>query len=59
MIHAVIVPESHEYDSHLKYFHGKIGHNIGLAHSNENGAEYTDQTGMMGYSYGSSDTPRR
>lgn len=35
----------------------EIGHNLNLAHSNENGATYNDQTGMMGYSYGSSDTP--
>ena len=35
----------------------EIGHNIGLAHSNEAGT-YKDQSGMMGYSYGSNNTPR-
>jgi hypothetical protein len=32
-------------------------HNLGLAHSHENGIAYDDQTGMMGYSYGSSGAP--
>jgi hypothetical protein len=35
----------------------EIGHNLGFAHSNEGGTTYADQTGMMGYSYGQSDTP--
>ena len=29
----------------------EIGHNFGLAHSNEGSEEYGDQTGMMGYGY--------
>ncbi len=36
----------------------EIGHNLGLAHSNEGGASYGDQTGMMGYSYSSDEGPR-
>ncbi|KAL3760784.1 hypothetical protein ACHAWU_007850 [Discostella pseudostelligera] len=35
----------------------EIGHNLGYAHSNEGGASYADQTGMMGYSYGQDDGP--
>ena len=34
----------------------EIGHNLGFAHSNEQGT-YKDQSGMMGYSYGGSNTP--
>eukprot|EP00571_Detonula_confervacea_P013210 CAMPEP_0172298404 /NCGR_PEP_ID=MMETSP1058-20130122/1079_1 /TAXON_ID=83371 /ORGANISM="Detonula confervacea, Strain CCMP 353" /LENGTH=1052 /DNA_ID=CAMNT_0013007679 /DNA_START=26 /DNA_END=3184 /DNA_ORIENTATION=- len=34
----------------------EIGHNLGYGHSNENGS-YKDQSGMMGYSYGQSDSP--
>ena len=34
----------------------ELGHNFDLAHSNENG-EYLDQSGMMGSSYASDDTP--
>ena len=29
----------------------QLGHNLGFAHSNENGVEYNDNTGMMGLSY--------
>ena len=36
----------------------EIGHNIRFHHSNEGTTTYADQSGMMGYSYGSSDTPR-
>ena len=35
----------------------ELGHNINLAHSWDNGVEYADQTGMMGYSYGQSNSP--
>jgi len=34
----------------------EIGHNMGLAHSGESSA-YDDQSGMMGYSYSSSNAP--
>ena len=34
----------------------ELGHNLNLAHSGES-ATYDDQSGMMGYSYSSSDTP--
>eukprot|EP00551_Chaetoceros_affinis_P003807 CAMPEP_0203661788 /NCGR_PEP_ID=MMETSP0088-20131115/59787_1 /ASSEMBLY_ACC=CAM_ASM_001087 /TAXON_ID=426623 /ORGANISM="Chaetoceros affinis, Strain CCMP159" /LENGTH=774 /DNA_ID=CAMNT_0050524481 /DNA_START=1 /DNA_END=2326 /DNA_ORIENTATION=+ len=37
----------------------EIGHNIGLAHSNEGTTTYADQTGMMGYSYSSDEGPRQ
>lgn len=36
----------------------EIGHNLALAHSNEGATAYADQSGMMGYSYGSDDGPR-
>jgi len=36
----------------------EIGHNIRLAHSNEGGNSYQDQTGMMGFSYNSDEGPR-
>ncbi|KAL7457308.1 hypothetical protein ACHAWC_008828, partial [Mediolabrus comicus] len=36
----------------------EIGHNIGLAHSNEGTTAYADQSGMMGYSYSGESTPR-
>ncbi|KAL3761422.1 hypothetical protein ACHAWU_007381 [Discostella pseudostelligera] len=35
----------------------EIGHNLGYADSNEGGASYADQAGMMGYSYGQDDGP--
>jgi len=35
----------------------ELGHNLNLAHSNEEGT-YKDQSGMMGYSYSGSDSPR-
>mmetsp|Transcript_28882 Transcript_28882/g.44125 ORF Transcript_28882/g.44125 Transcript_28882/m.44125 type:complete len:734 (-) Transcript_28882:114-2315(-) len=35
----------------------EVGHNIGLAHANEGGNTYQDQSGMMGYSYGQTDGP--
>jgi hypothetical protein len=35
----------------------EIGHNLGLAHSGEGSEQYADQSGMMGYSYGSDDGP--
>jgi len=35
----------------------EIGHNLNMAHANENGVTYTDQSGMMGYSYSSDDGP--
>ena len=36
----------------------EVGHNLGLAHSNEGGGEYEDQSGMMGYSYDCDDCPK-
>lgn len=36
----------------------EIGHNLNLAHSNEGGTEYADQTGMMGYSYNLDEGPK-
>ena len=36
----------------------EIGHNIGLAHSNEGSTTYADQSGMMGYSYGNESAPK-
>ncbi len=35
----------------------ELGHNLGLAHSNEGGYAYNDQSGMMGYSYSEDDAP--
>ena len=35
----------------------EVGHNLGLAHSNEAGS-YKDQTGMMGFSYSQDDGPK-
>lgn len=35
----------------------EVGHNLGLAHSNEAGP-YNDQSGMMGYSYSQDDGPK-
>ena len=35
----------------------EVGHNLGLAHSGETDT-YDDKSGMMGYSYSSSDTPK-
>jgi hypothetical protein len=35
----------------------EIGHNLYLQHSNEGGASYADQQGMMGYSYNQDDGP--
>ncbi|OEU14169.1 hypothetical protein FRACYDRAFT_240700 [Fragilariopsis cylindrus CCMP1102] len=35
----------------------EIGHNLGLKHSGENGNEYADKTGYMGYSYTQYDGP--
>ena len=34
----------------------EVGHNLGLAHSNESGS-YKDQSGMMGYSYSQDNGP--
>lgn len=39
------------------FFLIQIGHNLGLAHSGEGSEQYADQSGMMGYSYGSDDGP--
>ncbi|KAL9188583.1 hypothetical protein ACHAXT_006961 [Thalassiosira profunda] len=36
----------------------EVGHNLNLAHSNEGGTTYGDQSGMMGYSYSKDDGPR-
>ena len=36
----------------------ELGHNLGLDHSGEGIGEYSDQSGMMGYSYSSDDSPR-
>lgn len=36
----------------------EIGHNINLHHSNEGALVYNDQTGYMGYSYNSQETPQ-
>ena len=36
----------------------ELGHNLNLAHSGEGGAEYADQSGYMGYSYGNDDVPK-
>ncbi|KAL3760237.1 hypothetical protein ACHAWU_001747 [Discostella pseudostelligera] len=36
----------------------EIGHNLGFGHANEDGTTYADQTGIMGYSFGSDDFPR-
>ena len=35
----------------------EMGHNLNLYHSSEGAVEYGDQTGMMGSSYGSDDSP--
>jgi hypothetical protein len=35
----------------------EVGHNLDVAHSNEGGTEYADQSGMMGYSYSQDDGP--
>ena len=35
----------------------EIGHNLGLHHSNENGGEYEDLSGMMGHSFLHDDRP--
>ena len=35
----------------------EVGHNLNFAHSNEGGATYEDQTGMMGYSYSQDEGP--
>ncbi|KAI2496201.1 Gametolysin peptidase M11 [Fragilaria crotonensis] len=35
----------------------ELGHNLNLHHSGEGNDEYNDQSGLMGYSYGSDDTP--
>jgi len=42
-----------EYPSGLVH---EIGHNLGLLHSNENGA-YQDKSGLMGYSYSNDEGP--
>eukprot|EP00545_Synedropsis_sp_CCMP1620_P006689 CAMPEP_0119029482 /NCGR_PEP_ID=MMETSP1176-20130426/40541_1 /TAXON_ID=265551 /ORGANISM="Synedropsis recta cf, Strain CCMP1620" /LENGTH=760 /DNA_ID=CAMNT_0006985829 /DNA_START=47 /DNA_END=2329 /DNA_ORIENTATION=- len=36
----------------------EVGHNLGLAHAGEATAAYGDQSGMMGYSYSSDDSPK-
>jgi hypothetical protein len=36
----------------------EIGHNLNLGHSSQGNDKYGDQTGMMGYSYRSSETPK-
>jgi len=36
----------------------EIGHNLGLSHSGEVSDEYGNRSCMMGYSYGSDDTPK-
>lgn len=35
----------------------ELGHNLGLGHSNDNGREYNDLSGLMGVSYRSDDAP--
>lgn len=35
----------------------EIGHNLGLSHSGKNGDDYSDKTGMMGYSFKDDDGP--
>ena len=35
----------------------EIGHNLGLAHANEEAGTYKDQSGMMGFSYSSDNGP--
>jgi hypothetical protein len=35
----------------------EVGHNLGLKHSGENGDQYADKTGYMGYSYAQLDGP--
>ncbi|KAI2496202.1 Gametolysin peptidase M11 [Fragilaria crotonensis] len=35
----------------------ELGHNLNLHHSGEGSNEYDDQSGLMGYSYNSDDTP--
>ena len=40
-----------EWCSYVSATVHEVGHNIGLTHSNENGALYGDQTGYMGFSY--------
>ncbi|KAL7455257.1 hypothetical protein ACHAWC_007593, partial [Mediolabrus comicus] len=35
----------------------EVGHNFGFGHSNEGATEYGDQSGMMGYSYGTTTGP--
>jgi hypothetical protein len=35
----------------------EIGHNLNLAHAGEGTAQYADQSGMMGYSYGQDEGP--
>jgi len=35
----------------------EVGHNLGFAHSGEFSNQYGDQSGMMGYSYSSSEAP--
>jgi len=44
LFHIIIFPSLHR-------------HNLGLAHSNENGNTYNDQSGMMGYSYSQDNGP--
>eukprot|EP00594_Rhizosolenia_setigera_P003609 CAMPEP_0178951050 /NCGR_PEP_ID=MMETSP0789-20121207/6999_1 /TAXON_ID=3005 /ORGANISM="Rhizosolenia setigera, Strain CCMP 1694" /LENGTH=793 /DNA_ID=CAMNT_0020631857 /DNA_START=180 /DNA_END=2561 /DNA_ORIENTATION=+ len=35
----------------------ELGHNIGLAHAGEGSGQYSDQSGMMGYSYSQDEGP--
>jgi len=47
-------------DNWCSYVSGQmheIGHNLDLAHSGEGSNEYADQSGMMGFSYSSDDSP--
>ncbi len=38
-----------EWCSYVSTLMHEVGHNVGLAHSGENGGEYSDGTGAMGY----------
>jgi len=48
---------NNDWCSYLSAQMHEVGHNIGLAHSGENGDEYGDQTGAMAYGFSSDDTP--
>ncbi|KAL3804560.1 hypothetical protein ACHAWO_005455 [Cyclotella atomus] len=48
---------SNEWCNYVSGQMHEIGHKLNFAHSNEALGPYKDQTGMMGYSYGSDDGP--